>query len=167
MLTRQQATALAGLKWLFGIALLCFILWCITSCSRTQAASVPRGEFMSPEEAHQAAVNHTDARVGDMVLGPTTGESMEPVIYQGDYIVVRPVKFEEVQKEKPYTYAPKHEDFPLLPKDFNSYVTHYAALKDSGGWLMSGVNAPLSDSNVRMTSRNLIGEVIFVAHLKR
>lgn len=144
-------------------------LACLGGCSKTPAHVDPvREEFATSEQAHAAAIARASSALGQHVYGPTHGTSMEPIIYAGDFVVLQERAFSEVREGKAYGYLPKPgDDFPRLAKDYNARPVHRAITFTNGGWLMSGDSVPLSDSNVRMTAENLVGECVYVAHVKR
>lgn len=143
------------------------MLW--SGCSKTAPHSDPtREEFANADLAKRAADLHAVGALGQKVYGPTHGMSMEPLIYQGDFLVLQVRAFSEVREGKCYGYLPKAgADFPNLPADYDSLPVHRAVQNTKDGWLMSGDNAPRSDSNVRMTAANMVGELIYVAHVRR
>lgn len=144
-------------------------LACAAGCSKAVPHVDPvREEFATREQAHAAAIAHAVGALGQHVYGPTHGTSMEPLIIAWDFVVLQERAFSEVREGKVYGYLPKpSEDFPNLAKDYNSLPVHRAVGRDDSGVIMSGDSALRSDSNVRMTSENMVGECVYVAHIKR
>lgn len=172
ILNRYQQTALSGLKLVFGLVVLVALVWALAAtqgCSRSAPHVDPlREEFATGEAALAGAQTHAVAALGQHVVGPTHGTSMEPLIYAGDFLVLQERAFGEVREGKVYGYLPKPgAEFPTLPADYNALPVHRAVLHDSGGFLLSGDNSPRSDSNVRLTAANLVGECVYVAHVRR
>lgn len=173
ILTTYQRWALDGLKLLgkivLVVAMLAFLGYVLTSCSKAPTHVDPvRDEFATGDAAHAAAVAHAVGALGQHVYGPTHGTSMEPLIVAGDWLVLQERAFSEVREGRNYGYMPKPgPDFPNLAKDYDGMAVHRAVGCDSAGVIMAGDNAPRSDSNVRMTAANLVGECIYVAHVKR
>ncbi len=87
--------------------------------------------------------------------------SMEPTLWGGDYIVVRPGDFNSWKVGQILMYQPTWQPAPA------TMVVHRIVDKDSGGLIMSGDNVPYSESGYRVTDKNDGGLVIGIWRVKK
>lgn len=127
-------------------------LLCLFGCSKEKKIDPIRQTYGTTEKAKEACF----ARLGEgqSVLYPVSGTSMEPLISTGDCLIVQKIGFAQVIDGKVYAYRP-----------ISDVVAHRTVFHDAYGFLLSGDNASVSDSRVRLTAENLIGEIVFIAHV--
>ena len=153
---------------LFGV-FCALVIWLAlqSGCSKKPVPVNPtRDTFPTSYAAQTAAQVRAVSALGQIVIGPTHGTSMEPLIKAGDWLILQTQAFSEVREGRIYGYEPKSgNDFPNIAKDYASLPVHRARMFDHGGWLMEGDNAPTADTNARMTEQNMVGLCIYIAHI--
>lgn len=143
----------------FIILLLCLTgLITLGACFKHPEINPEREEFADRMEAASAAAAYAHTHAGTQAYGPVRGTSMQPLIYAEEYVAVTRVYFHEVSVGKVYLFT--HAD---------SLYAHRAIAKTNTGithYITSGDNARV-DKGVYLTPMNLVGEVKYVAGIKK
>lgn len=108
----------------------------------------------SSAPAAQLAATLQARSAGGLAFHVLDTHSMEPLLFGGDWIVVAPRPYAELQLGQVVTYRAD-----WLPAD-SPPVTHRLAQKDGLGWILSGDNNPRSEPHWRVTENNFLGLVV-------
>ena len=118
---------------------------------------IPTYWEQTPAQAFLASKAHANDMGGTFFIVAPTG-SMEPFMIGGDYIVVKPIKYEEIKPGMMLNYQAR-----WLPST-SSTVTHWAASMFGGEWIMDGQHNSHYEKgdNERMGPKEFRGQVVAI-----
>lgn len=132
--------------------LLAFSAVFLSACAPKQI-NPPLFTYDTPRLTLLSAQAHARDVVGRLYTVADT-HSMEPLLRGGDLIVVAPAPYAGLQLGQVITYQAGWLPASAPP------VTHRLALRDDGGWILSGDNNARSEPGWRVTEENYLGLVV-------
>lgn len=153
----SQRAALAGLKCLFGIVLLGFVLWLLAmgcGCSQKKQ-EIALYHNTSDKAASIAADLEARDKGGRSYIVAPTG-SMVPTLQGGDYVVGVKTPFEELQVGEIVNYFPEWNP--------NLLVIHRLVGKwPDGGFIAEGDSTlNRAETKSRVTAQNYVNKIISI-----